>query len=426
MVRKSTLIPGGSKSSRQRLANLGLTPTRLTFSDLMVESWRSVSRNYSRSFLTVVGTLLGCAAFVATLGITGTASNQISSSFDVRRATEVTVSAEDKSTSYQESQQAAEAWFTPSNARAVRELRGVVNAGRVLSVSAVGVKRFMLERGQPASADLYAMDEGALAAVAPKTIAGRKFDSGHDSRSDRVIMLSASTAARIGIGRVGAAVFINDLGFTVAGIYDDTKRLPALAGGMIIPIGTFESNALASDQVPKRQFLIETAPGAAAQVGSQAPLAIAPNNPGSLQVVAPPDPRTLRQEVEANVTQLSLMVSLITLAIGAVSIANSTAASVVLRTPEIGLRRALGARRSDIFLQLLGETVALGTFGGLVGSITGLVAVVVVSAVNRWVPVLDPLTLLLAICAGTAAGVLAGTWPAAKATRITPAQALSR
>ncbi|MEV7661980.1 ABC transporter permease [Paenarthrobacter sp. NPDC089316] len=413
-------------SRRLRAASLGLTPTRLTFRDLVVESWRSVSRNYSRSLLTAIGTLLGCAAFVATLGITGTASNQVSAAFDVRRATEVTVVADTAAGSKEESVQQADTWFSPSAVTEIRNLSGVEHAGRIMSASAIDVNRFFVEQSQPVPVEMYAMDEGALAAVAPHLLKGRPFDSGHEARADAVIMLSKAVAQKIGVTQTGAAVFINDLGYTVIGIYSDTERIPALAGGAIIPVSSFQKNAVSGDQVPKRQILIETVAGAAAQVGEQVPYAVTPNNPKLLQIAAPPDPKTLRQEIEGSVTQLSLMVSLITLAIGAVSIANATAASVVLRTPEIGLRRALGARRGDIFMQLLGETVALGTFGGLIGSALGLITTIVVSAINRWVPVLDPVTLLLSVAAGTTAGVLAGAWPAAKATTVSPAQALAR
>ena len=121
-----------------------------------------------------------------------------------------------------------------------------------------------------------------------------------------------------------------------------------------------------------------------------------------------------------------MLVSLVTLVLGAISIGNTTAIGVVLRTPEIGLRRALGARKSDIFWQFMGETAGLGILGGVFGSLLGAVVTVVVSIMNRWVPILDPLTLLVAIGAGLLAGLGAGALPALRAARITPAHALSR
>lgn len=416
-----------SKSERRtKLIALNIDPTRLLVRDLFLESWRSISRNYARSGLTAIGTLLGCAAFVAALGITGTASHQVSSAFDMRRATEVTVIANAPILEDQSDLATPLQWFSRDAVAKLELVGGVENAGRVLSWAAAPISRFLIHEDSPTPIDVYALDSGSLDAVRPQLVEGRSFDFGHNARADRVIMLSLPVAKALGISHTGDAVFINDHGFTVIGIFQETQRLAALSGAVILPIHTAESLALSGDSATTKQLLIETLPGAAAQVGSQTPFVIDPSHPNDLTVIAPPDPTTLRQEIESSVTQLSLLVSLVILAMGGVSIANAAAVSVVLRTPEIGLRRALGARKTDIFLQLLGETVALGALGGIVGSLLGTLAIVIVSAINQWVPVLDPSILLAAVGSGILAGILAGLWPAAKATQITPAQALTR
>jgi putative ABC transport system permease protein len=172
--------------------------------------------------------------------------------------------------------------------------------------------------------------------------------------------------------------------------------------------------------------VISTAPGAAQLIGSQAALALRPEGPDALRVIAPPDPRTLRQEIEANVAQSALLLSVIALVIGAVSIANAATASITARVPEIGLRRALGARPGHIFAQLIGETTALGGLGGAAGVLVGVAVVAVVSLANAWNPVLDVRVAALAVAASAAAGLLAGLWPAWLATRIQPVAALQR
>jgi putative ABC transport system permease protein len=408
------------------LTSLGVVASRLRPVDLISESWRAVTRDMARSVVAALGALLGCAAFVATLGISGTASHQISASFDIRRATEVTVTIHNTPNAPDDDAVLTAKWFTPRAAEKAGNISGVQHAGRITALKALNLHRFLIPADTAAPADVYAVDSEALGAIAPVVVSGRTFDSGHVTRADPVVMLSSSMAVRLGINQPGSAIFIGDLGLTVIGIYNDVQRVPGAAAGIIIPITLEESTPMATGQTPTREMFLETVSGAATQVALQVPLAISPAQPDLIEVNAPPDPKTLRREVESSVTQLSLLVSLVTLVLGAVSIGNATAIGVVLRTPEIGLRRALGARRRDVFWQLIGETSALGVLGGVIGAVVGLVVTVSVSLINRWVPILDPGVPLMAVAAGAVTGLLAGLWPALRATAITPAHALSR
>jgi ABC-type antimicrobial peptide transport system permease subunit len=415
-----------SEISRADLASLGVVASRLTLLDLISESWRAVARDMGRSLVAALGALLGCAAFVATLGISGTASHQISASFDIRRATEVTVTIHNTPNTADDDAELTTEWFTPAAAEKAGSISGVVHAGRITTLKAINLRRFLIPAATPVPVDVYAADSEALGAIAPDIFSGRTFDSGHVRRADPVVLLSTSVAAQLGITQPGSAVFIGDLGFTVIGIYGDVHRVPGAAAGIIVPITLEETTPMATGQTPNRELFLETVSGAATQVAQQAPLAISPTQPDLIDVNAPPDPKTLRQEIEGSMTQLSLLVSFVTLVLGAVSIGNTTVIGVVLRTSEIGLRRALGARRRDIFWQLIGETSALGVLGGVIGAVIGLVLTVSVSFANRWVPVLDPGVPLIAIAAGALCGISAGFWPAFRATTITPAHALSR
>jgi putative ABC transport system permease protein len=220
-------------------------------------------------------------------------------------------------------------------------------------------------------------------------------------------------------------VFIRDRAYTVMGIFDGVGRRTEHLQGVLMPASAADAVLDPSTGV-ERDVVISTAPGAAQLIGSQAALALRPEGPDALRVIAPPDPRTLRQEIEANVAQSALLLSVIALVIGAVSIANAATASITARVPEIGLRRALGARPGHIFAQLIGETTALGGLGGAAGVLVGVAVVAVVSLANAWNPVLDVRVAALAVAASAAAGLLAGLWPAWLATRIQPVAALQR
>lgn len=110
--------------------------------------------------------------------------------------------------------------------------------------------------------------------------------------------------------------------------------------------------------------------------------------------------------------------------IGAVGIANTTLVSVMERAAEIGLRRALGARRRQVAAQFVTESTVLGLLGGLVGTSLGVLIVVLVTLVREWTAVVDPLVVLASPLAGALVGLLAGAYPALRAASIEPVDAL--
>ena len=172
------------------------------------------------------------------------------------------------------------------------------------------------------------------------------------------------------------------------------------------------------------EVLIEVEVGAAELIGTQAPVALAPNEPDSLRASWTPPPSRVRADVQSDVNALFLILGAVSLLVGAIGIANVTLVSVLERTGEIGLRRALGATRRHIATQFLGESVALGALAGLVGTSLGIITVVIVSATRQWSPVLDPWLPFAAPAVGALTGLLAGTYPAWKAASTEPIAAL--
>lgn len=397
--------------------------TRLTTIDLVIEAWRSISRDFGRSLVTAIGTLLGSVAFVATLGITGTLGQQVSDAFDLRRATTVTV-AEVENQRLEAMPGTRPEWLDTTALNRARNVAGVVHAGPRAKVEQIRIDRSPQGSATSKQSRLIGAGVGATQAMGLHLTSGRLFDEGHAVRGDRVVLLSDGLARSLSIARVDVAVTIENNTFTVIGIYNDTERDAEAMAGFIVPLQTLER--ILPFTAAKYDLIAETNPGAALQAGSQLDEALMPQSPAALKVVAPPDPQTLRREIEGNVTQLSLLASVVALVVGAVSIGNSATASMVLRTSEIGLRRAMGARRVDIFVQLLGETTALGGVGGAAGAVLGVVVTVGVSLANKWVPILDLNVAAIAVLTGCLAGAVAGIGPALRATKIAPSVALAQ
>jgi putative ABC transport system permease protein len=131
-----------------------------------------------------------------------------------------------------------------------------------------------------------------------------------------------------------------------------------------------------------------------------------------------------QQETQSTFTSLTVGVASLSLAVGGVGILAVMLMSVRERVREIGLRRALGARRGDILFQFLVEAVMLSLSGGIAGVLVGIVATFVVAHFAGWQPILVPQTFLLAVAASAGIGLLFGTIPARKASLASPIHSL--
>ena len=390
--------------------------------DLADEAVAGLLARPARVLLTVLGTVIGVGALVATLGLSKTASNQIVGRFDELAATDVVVSP-----SARAGGRTAVVLPWDSEAR-LQRLNGVAAAGSLADVDVRGALTRSVPVNDPLAAGaiqlpIKAASPGLFTAVRAELRAGRLFDAGHSRRADRVIVLGPNAARRLNITRVDQqpGIFIGDRLYTVVGLLGGVRRQASLLGAGILPEGTARREfGLQAPAVAQ----IETEVGAVDLISRQAPRALSPSDPALLRVAAPPDPRRLRGEVKDDLNALFLLLGGVSLLVGALGIANVTLVSVLERVGEIGLRRALGAARRHIASQFLLESTAMGLAGGIAGACAGTLVVVAVSAINTWTPVLEPWVPLGAPLLGALIGLLSGTYPALRASSLEPVEAL--
>jgi len=401
----------------------GVVRSGITIRDLLNEALAGMFARPGRMALTVLGIVIGLTALVATLGLTRTAGNRIISQFDQVAATELFIKARPGRTTGIVDPRAIP-WDAPAR---LRRLNGVVAAG---TMSEVDVGAALVDTSpvrdpvNPSAFKLavYAASPDLFRAVRAELATGRLPDQGHSNRADRVAVLGADAARRLGINSLEQqpAIAIGDHLYVVIGILRDVGRKPELLGSVIIPEGTARVYfGLAGPGT----VVVETKLGAVYLIADQAPLALRPDDPRVLKLEVPLEPKRLRDEVKGDLNVMFLMLGALSLIVGAIGIANITLVGVMERTGEIGLRRAIGATRWHIAAQFLFESASMGVVGGIIGASIGVIVVVAVSAYQVWTPVLDPEVPLLAPLVGGVIGFLSGAYPALRAAHLEPVEA---
>jgi putative ABC transport system permease protein len=399
--------------------------SRLAIRDLGAEALAGIGARPARTALTILGTVLGIGTLVATLGISATAGNQIAGRFDAVTATELTVDVPPPATP---DTPPTVSWAAIDNLSRLNGVTSVAaltrtNQNAMPSVRANTLRdpTRVLDRVLP----VIGATPGLPAAVETDVAVGRFFDDGHVSRHDRVAVLGEQAAQQLGVTRVDnqPAIFVDGKPFTVIGILGPVRRAdqPGLTGSVILPWTAADDGLRLG---PAATVIVKTALGAAQLIARQAPTALSPNDPHAVRVTAPPDPEQLRTGVADDVGGLLLILGLVSLVVGALGIANVTLVTVVERTAEIGLRRALGARRRHIAVQFLVESTATGVLGGVIGASVGIITVVVISVAREWTPIIQGTLAAGAPVVGAVVGLLAGLYPALRAAQMQPVDSL--
>jgi putative ABC transport system permease protein len=161
------------------------------------------------------------------------------------------------------------------------------------------------------------------------------------------------------------------------------------------------------------------------QVRSVLPATVNPQLPGLVRVSRPSDALIAKRATESAFGALLLGLAGVSLLVGGIGVANTMVISVLERRREIGLRRALGAHRGQIRIQFLAESVALALLGGAAGTVIGTAATLGYATWQRWPPAVPGWAVGAGAGGALLVGVVAGVYPAMRAARLSPTEALA-
>ena len=238
------------------------------------------------------------------------------------------------------------------------------------------------------------------------------------------VVLGPDAAAALGVDRADGTiqVWLGNRWFSVIGILRPLPLAPELDRTALIGYPVAE-RLLHAAEAPV-QIYVRANPASVAAVASVLPATADPAAPQDVSVANPVTALTARAEASAAFQGLFLALGAVALMVGGIGIANVMVIAVLERRGEIGLRRALGARRLHVAVQFAAEATLLAGGGGVAGAVLGGFSTTVYAAARHWDAVVPVPVLLAAVAVALLVGAGAGLYPALRAARLVPAQAL--
>jgi putative ABC transport system permease protein len=379
-----------------------------------------------RAALSAIGIAIGIAAMLAVVGISASGRADVQRTLDGLGTNLLTVeSGADPDGQAGPISDDQGGGFSDRSVAMVKRIAPVLNAASISKLpSDIHVYRNdHISAEQTNGIVPYAADLGLLATVGGEVASGAWLNSAIAEYPG--VVLGAASARRLGIvtAEPDVLVQIGDTRFAVIGILRPVPLVPDLDSSALI--GTAAARRyLAGNGHPSIIFLRATEDQVSA-VRDVLAATVAPEAPYEAVVSRPSDALVAKLATQRAFNGLLLGLGAVALLVGGVGVANTMVISVLERRAEIGLRRALGATRGQIRLQFLTESFLLATLGGIGGTAIGALVTTAYAVAQNWPPVTPGWAISAGIGATICVGAIAGLYPAIRAARLFPTEALN-
>jgi putative ABC transport system permease protein len=402
-----------------------LDPSRLGFADLARVASVGLRTRRLRAGLSALGIAIGVASIVAVLGLSSSSQAGLLREIDRLGTNLLTVSKGQTFTG-------AEAELPVTAPSMIERIPGVEREADTGLVQDAKVYRSpLIPSAETNGLQVQAASLNLLPAIGTQVAQGRYLNAA--TAREPVAVLGAVAAERLGIDRIrpGARIWLGGQWFYLAGILEPCTLADEIDTSVLVGYpaarrylnytgvykGTSTLGPPSTIYVRAETDQVDTVQSLLAQTAN-------PESPNEAEVSQPSDALTARAAAKSALNGLFLGLGAVALLVGAVGVANIMVISVLERRSEIGLRRALGATRTQIRTQFLSEAITLALLGGTAGVLTGALATLIYASSRGWSTVIPAEAWTGGIAAAIAIGGIAGLLPAMRAANVSPTEAL--
>ncbi|MGW2084698.1 ABC transporter permease [Streptomyces sp. NPDC001880] len=367
-----------------------------------------------RVFLSALGIALGVAAVIAVVGISGSGRAEVDRRLDALGTNLLRVAPG-------ETLDGAEAKLPVESVAMIGRVPPVQQVAATGSTGAHIYRNDRIAIGRTGSLDVLAAGSDLLPAVGGHVRKGRWLDSATEKYP--AVVLGATAAQRLDVYTPGTRVWLGGRWFSLVGVLDQVPLAPELDSAALVGRPAARTY-LRFDGHPSTIY-VRAEDSQVTSVRAVLAATANPAKPGEVQISRPSDALAAREATQSALTGLLLGLGGVALLVGGVGVGNTMVISVLERRPEIGLRRALGATKGQIRTQFVTESLLLSLIGGLGGTVLGTLITAGYAFSRDWPTVVPAWASAAGIGSTLLIGMIAGLYPAVRASRLSPTQALS-
>ncbi|GAA1884371.1 ABC transporter permease [Actinomadura bangladeshensis] len=402
-------------SGRRATASGGrLRAARLAPADVVRLGGTGLRTRPLRVFLSALGIAIGVAAMIAVVGISGSGQAEVDRRLDalgtnlLRVAPGESLAGEQAKLPYE----------------AVAMVGRIPPVLRVAATGETGAHVYRNERipiGRTGSLTVLAAGTDLLPAVGGHVRRGRWLDAA--TADHPAVVLGATAAQRLDVYTPGTRLWLGGRWFSLIGVLDPVPLAPELDGAALVGWPAARAQ-LRFDGHPSTVY-VRAEDSQVTAVRAVLAATAYPEKPSEVRVSRPSDALAAREATESALTGLLLGLGGVALLVGGVGVGNTMVISVLERRAEIGLRRALGATSGQIRTQFVTESLLLSLIGGLAGTVLGTLITAGYALSRGWPTVVPAWASLAGVASTLVIGVVAGLYPAVRASGLSPREALS-
>ncbi|MEV4877427.1 ABC transporter permease [Streptomyces cyaneofuscatus] len=392
----------------------GLRAARLGPADVVRLGGTGLRTRPLRVFLSALGIAIGVAAMIAVVGISGSGQAEVDRRLDALGTNLLRVAPG-------ETLDGAEAKLPVESVAMIGRIPPVQQVATTGSTGAHVYRNDRIAVGRTGSLDVLAAGSDLLPAVGGHVGKGRWLDSATEEYP--AVVLGATAAQRLDVYTPGTRVWLGGRWFSLVGVLDPVQLAPELDSAALVGWPAARTY-LRFDGHPSTIY-VRAEDSQVTSVRAVLPATAHPAKPGEVQISRPSDALAAREATQSALTGLLLGLGGVALLVGGVGVGNTMVISVLERRPEIGLRRALGATKGQIRTQFVTESLLLSLIGGLGGTVLGTLITAGYAFSRQWPTVVPVWASAAGIGSTLLIGMIAGLYPAVRASRLSPTEALS-
>jgi len=373
-----------------------------------------------RTLLIMLGPVLGVAAIVAAIGINESSKGYLKAKLQELGTDLIVANAQDAIGGFGQSPRIpAEAVGRVSRLPDVTSVTGTLQIANIVTLPFDAAYDYYRAFPVPVIATGLNLPE----TMEVPLVSGRFLNDFDVASEARVAVIGRDLADEYGyLPGEARTISLNGIDYGVVGVLDWVLLEPSMDSAVFITFPTAERDWDTDGQDPTRLYI--RAPTNTQWVAEEVPIVVSLGGPDGARTSIPTDLLDAQSQVDESLNNLTKLMGGLALIVGGVGIANVMSISVIQRSSEIGIRRALGHSRSTIALQFLFEALTVGVLGGILGAAVGAGVVWLTSEARGYVMVLSVRGLALWALVSVGVAVVAGLYPSTKAARLEPLETL--